>query len=674
MERITHELIQGSPEWLAYRATHDNASDAAAMLGCSPYKTRDELLAERYLGLSREFSDYVQERVLDVGHEFEALARALAEGIMEESLYPATMSYGTFSASLDGLTINGRKSWEHKRLNAELLACMPAEYNAGADLPKYHRVQVEHQFMVTDADETLFTASKWNGDQLLDARHAWCFPDAELREEILAGWAQFHLDLAAYVPKPAAAPKAVGKTMESLPALFVMVEGRVTETNLGPWKETALKSIRSVNRELSSDQDFATASNMLKWCETVEENCDTAREYTLSQTTSIADALKALDDVQAEARTCRLELKKLVDKRKAERKSEIVGDAVADFHKHTADLNATLAPYRLPVIAADFAAQTARKSSFDSMQSAVNTELARVKVAATMAADAMRENIARVKAEPDFAFLFNDADRLIAMDGVAVEAIIQNRIVAHKAKKAAEEEATRARISAEEKEKAEAAARAQAAEILRQEREAQEARDREAKAEADRIAANEAEELRLHENRKREEAEHEKRRQDDAAREERERAEADLKALGQVGAPVASTERDPDMDGMMPTGAVAESIASSSLESYEAASGYRNGSGGRFIDQTGNGHHLGAGLSNRPAVASELAQEEHAWINLGKMAEAFGFRLDAEFITETLGEPYARTEKSAKFWTPLAFERIKRKLSAHALQATPIPF
>ena len=31
-----HTLIQGSPEWAAYRREHFNASDAPAMLGISP--------------------------------------------------------------------------------------------------------------------------------------------------------------------------------------------------------------------------------------------------------------------------------------------------------------------------------------------------------------------------------------------------------------------------------------------------------------------------------------------------------------------------------------------------------------------------------------------------------------------------------------------------------------
>ena len=72
-------LKQGSPEWKAYRAQHFNASDAPAMMACTPNKSRGELVKELASGIEREFSDFVQERILDKGHEFEALCRPLAE-------------------------------------------------------------------------------------------------------------------------------------------------------------------------------------------------------------------------------------------------------------------------------------------------------------------------------------------------------------------------------------------------------------------------------------------------------------------------------------------------------------------------------------------------------------------------------------------------------------------
>ena len=102
---ITHTLIQGSAEWHAYRREHDNASDAPAMMGCSPYKTRNQLLHERHTGLTADV-DAATQRRFDDGHRFEALARPLAEGIIGEDLYPVTGSSGRLSASFHGLTMD----------------------------------------------------------------------------------------------------------------------------------------------------------------------------------------------------------------------------------------------------------------------------------------------------------------------------------------------------------------------------------------------------------------------------------------------------------------------------------------------------------------------------------------------------------------------------------------
>ena len=85
----SHNLIQGTPEWHAYRAEHFNASDAPAMMNCSSYKTRTELLNEFKTGLTQEIDAATQRRFND-GHRFEELARPLAENIMGEDLYQVT--------------------------------------------------------------------------------------------------------------------------------------------------------------------------------------------------------------------------------------------------------------------------------------------------------------------------------------------------------------------------------------------------------------------------------------------------------------------------------------------------------------------------------------------------------------------------------------------------------
>ena len=82
-----HNLVQGSPEWLAHRAKYLNASDAAAMLGISPYVTRSDLVKRLATGIQREHTE-AELALFASGHETEALARPLAEKIIGEDLYP----------------------------------------------------------------------------------------------------------------------------------------------------------------------------------------------------------------------------------------------------------------------------------------------------------------------------------------------------------------------------------------------------------------------------------------------------------------------------------------------------------------------------------------------------------------------------------------------------------
>ena len=142
MRMTTHNLIQGSPEWLAYRAQHFNGSDAPAMLDCSPYMSRNELLTRTKTGIGPEV-DAATQRRFDDGHRFEALARHLAEAIVGEDLYPVTGSLGKLSASFDGLTVMGDVAFEHKSLN-DSLRYTPWDEGNGDHLPLHYRAQMEH--------------------------------------------------------------------------------------------------------------------------------------------------------------------------------------------------------------------------------------------------------------------------------------------------------------------------------------------------------------------------------------------------------------------------------------------------------------------------------------------------------------------------------------------------
>lgn len=131
MNYTTHDLEQGSPEWHAYRDTVFNASQAAAMLGLSSYQSRLELIRELATGIKKEYDTETLKRFAE-GHRAEALARPIAESILGEELYPVTVSAEfsgpsrPLSASMDGITIDDRTTFEHKSLNADLEAALKA--------------------------------------------------------------------------------------------------------------------------------------------------------------------------------------------------------------------------------------------------------------------------------------------------------------------------------------------------------------------------------------------------------------------------------------------------------------------------------------------------------------------------------------------------------------------
>ena len=283
----TVELLQGSHEWHQHRAQHLNASDAPAMLGVSTNFSRADLMRELAAGVPREFSDFVQERVIDPGHEFEALARVIAEGYVGEDLYPVTGAQGKYSASFDGLTLLEDTAWEHKRLNQALRDAM-FDGCTGTDLPLMYQVQMEHQAMVSGCERVFFMASEWKRAEgqweLVEERHCWYTPNPELRARIVAGWAQLEADVAAYEPEAPAAPVAAGRAPDQMPALRIEVTGMVTASNLADWKEQAIAVFQGISKDLVTDQDFADAEKTVKWCSDIESQLAGAKQHALSQT------------------------------------------------------------------------------------------------------------------------------------------------------------------------------------------------------------------------------------------------------------------------------------------------------------------------------------------------------------------------------------------------------
>lgn len=455
----TLTLVQGSPEWHAHRANHWNASDSPAMMGVSPYKTRNAFLRQKATGLTEEFDSETKRRFYE-GHRAEALARPLAEKIIGEDLYPVTGTEGEFSASFDGLTMDESKVWEHKALNDDIRASATA-----AELPAHYRVQMEQQLMISGAKSVLFSATKWDEDgQLLEEKHLWYSPDLELRKQIVAGWAQFAEDLKNYVPQDVAEPPPP-KVVTALPALFVHAKGEITADNMdafGAALTARLQEVRSI--VLATDQDFSDAKEAAKKFRETAKDIALSKEQMLAQTETIGEAARKMDAWAKDLNATALQLEKDVAREDAAKKAAMVAESKAAFSDYVEALETEIgALVKLDIQQPDWAGAIKGKSKYASMQNALDTLLANSKIIASGMAKDMRAKLTWYNAHAEgYAFLFSDLRQIIVKPMDDFQLVVTSRINGHKAEEDKRLEAEREKIRAEEAAKAQREAEAKA--------------------------------------------------------------------------------------------------------------------------------------------------------------------------------------------------------------------
>jgi putative phage-type endonuclease len=424
MEKILHNLDQGSADWHDFRANHFGASEAAAMLGLSKYQTRTELLTIKKTGIAPEISDQTQ-ALFDRGHATEAAARIILEAQLEDDLYPATYSKGKLSASCDGIDMAETFAFEHKLLNQALFDSITAGV-----LPEAYQPQCQQVMYVTGANRLYFVCSDGTAENFA---MMVVEPDADWIAKIIQGWAQFERDLADFVPVThAEKPKA--EPVKALPALAISIKGEVSVSNLPRFKEAADAFISTIKTDLQTDQDFADAESNVKFLDEAEKSLELAKKNALADTADIDELMKTIDHIKDSMRVKRLALDKLVKSKKEEIKTEIVFVAQSILQAHVAELNAEIKPVVLSTNA-DFGGAIKGKRSIASLHDAVDTELSRCKIQADSIAANVRKNLALLdKQAPTQKALFADLATLALQPFETFSAIVENRLAAELAR------------------------------------------------------------------------------------------------------------------------------------------------------------------------------------------------------------------------------------------------
>ena len=449
-----HDVQQGSAEWHVLRADHFTASEAPAMMGVSPYLSRSELLHQKATRLVDAEVDGHKLALFKAGHDAEAAYRPIAEEQLGDDLYPVT---GTLQvagqpllASFDGLVMGYAEGFEHKLWSGKVAAHMEQHGE-----PLMHHVwQLEQQLLVSGGKRILFVTSDGTAEQ-----RAWCWYESkpERRAALIAGWVQFAVELAAYVPPESTPVKVVAEAVTSLPAVLFQASGTIALKDNFPALEVALRDFIG-NRLIlkpETDQDFANLDLQIKALKNFEGALDAGDEQMFAQLPEVDRAKRTKDMLHKLARDNRLMAEKLLSSRKDQIRLEVMQDGQKKLAEHIAALNTRLGKPYMPAIASDFAGAVKGKRTVDSLRDAVNTELARAKIAANEIADRIQINLGTLRELASaHAFLFADTAQIVLKAADDMTVLVKSRIAEHQAAELAKEEATRQRIQAEEQVKA----------------------------------------------------------------------------------------------------------------------------------------------------------------------------------------------------------------------------
>ena len=173
-------LPQGSSEWLAYRLAKRNASESAAVMGLSPWMTPYQLWLAK-----TDRQQTLVTAAMQRGTDLEPLARRVYEEQTGLVMQPLVLEADRYSASLDGMTLEGDLVLEIKcpvrGSRSELWQSV-----ASGEIPEHYRVQIQHQLMVSGAQ----TAHLWVFDGERGLLHSVARDEA-LMERIQVAWDDF---------------------------------------------------------------------------------------------------------------------------------------------------------------------------------------------------------------------------------------------------------------------------------------------------------------------------------------------------------------------------------------------------------------------------------------------------------------------------------------------------
>jgi hypothetical protein len=447
MERIEHDLHQGEDDWHAFRLDHFGASELVFALGLSKKESRTGLMHAKKTGIARQFSQWLQENVLDRGHELEASARPIVARLIGKKLYPSTYSIGKISASVDGLTADGSTAWEHKQYNKEYFDMV-----AAGEVPEEHMPQCQQVLMVTGADKLIFTISDGTEENMVSTE---VLPCPEWFEKIRATWAQFEIDLENYVPVEVI-EKEQPDAIRQLPAVLIRASGGLVESNLHEMTPQYDAFIVKANANLAGI-NIVNGKAVAKFSRAAADDLKAKKKGLIDQIVTVSEAMDTMDLYITKFNKIGLDYEKAVDRMQEAEIEAALAKVGAEYIDHVDTLQIGIDPIKLIVEKPNFRASLARLQLPEKKNAALNAALANAKVAAsTVAKDVGGKLFWFNSNHKEHILLFPDLQTVIYKLTDDFKLLVEARIAKHNAAEEDRRVAEREKIRIEEEAKAKA--------------------------------------------------------------------------------------------------------------------------------------------------------------------------------------------------------------------------
>lgn len=185
------KLEQGTAEWHEHRAKYRNASETAAIMCCSLWASVYDMWL---LKTGRKAQP--ENEAMKHGTQMEPLARLAYEVETGNIMQAKVMVNGLYSASLDGITLNGQLLLEIKCPYQGQVSELWQQAKQGI-APEHYRLQVQHQLMVSGAKLAHFWVFDGSSGIKIEIK-----PDPTTFRHIQEMWDDFQVLIDSDIPPP----------------------------------------------------------------------------------------------------------------------------------------------------------------------------------------------------------------------------------------------------------------------------------------------------------------------------------------------------------------------------------------------------------------------------------------------------------------------------------------